>query len=87
MYVGIDELSRWEMNLYPNPASDQVIVESNIQSGVIEVYDASGRVVLSEAINQNRIHVNVSQFESGMYQFVITGPNGESTVGRVMISR
>ncbi|MFT5019125.1 MAG: hypothetical protein ACI9CU_000502 [Polaribacter sp.] len=59
------------LNLYPNPAADQISIELPIgnEIGLIEFYDASLRLVKSENINQSSgtIQISVSDLKSGMY--------------------
>lgn len=66
-------------NLYPNPASDFIMIENANQYDVT-MYDMSGRIVLEEKPNDGRI--NVSHLPDGTY---IVSVNKESTV--VIINR
>lgn len=59
------------LNVYPNPASDQIAIElpANNEIDMIEFYDASLRLVKSENINQSTgtIQITVSDLKTGMY--------------------
>ena len=66
-------------NIYPNPASDFIMIENANQYDVT-MYDMSGRVVLEEKPNDGRI--NVSHLPDGTY---IVSVNKESTI--VIINR
>ena len=65
--------------IYPNPASDFIMIENANQYDVT-MYDMSGRIVLEEKPNDGRI--NVSHLPDGTY---IVSVNKESTV--VIINR
>ncbi len=76
--AGQDELTNeMEINVYPNPVENDLFI--NILSGSvahrIEIYDASGRLVYSDNIENmnNLINVNVSDLHSGIYLMTITG--------------
>lgn len=66
-------------NLYPNPASDFIMIENANQYDVT-MYDMSGRIVLEEKPNDGRI--NVSHLPDGTY---VVSVNKESTT--VIINR
>lgn len=59
------------LNVYPNPASDQIAIElpANNEIDMIEFYDASLRLVKSENINQSTgtIQITVSDLKTGLY--------------------
>ena len=65
--------------IYPNPASDFIMIENANQYDVT-MYDMSGRIILEEKPNDGRI--NVSHLPDGTY---IVSVNKESTV--VIINR
>lgn len=66
-------------NIYPNPASDFIIIENAGQYDVT-MYDMSGRIILKEKPNDGRI--NVSHLPDGTY---VVSVNKESTT--VIINR
>lgn len=66
-------------NLYPNPASDFIMIE-NANQYAVTMYDMSGRIVLEEKPNDCRI--NVSHLPDGTY---VVSVNKESTT--VIINR
>ncbi|MGB0369279.1 MAG: T9SS type A sorting domain-containing protein, partial [Flavobacteriales bacterium] len=59
------------LNVYPNPASDQIAIElpSNNEINSVEFFDASLRLVKSENINQasGTVQVSVSDLKTGLY--------------------
>jgi hypothetical protein len=50
---------------YPNPASNTLIVQSNINT-TVELEDITGKKVISQVINKNG-QINVSALSSGIY--------------------
>lgn len=56
-----------DISIYPNPASDNVIIESLYDIEKIEIYNVMGQKVYDSAVNSKSININVSNFISGTY--------------------
>ena len=54
-------------NVYPNPASDVVTVQSSFKIREIEIHNALGQVVLRKEGSQNIETIDVSNLQSGTY--------------------
>ena len=68
--LSLQELSEAGYNLYPNPATDVVIIErTEGLPAKIDVYDMTGRIVLSTTTSDNPIQIDVSQWSPGEYVF------------------
>ena len=70
------------MQLYPNPGSDVVQLELddfdlNAQY-IMTIYDATGKVVVEENIQNALTRVDVSGFENGLY--IVEVRSGENTI-------
>ncbi len=61
--VNVDRYS----NVYPNPASDIVTVQSSFKVKEIEIHNALGQVVLRKQGSQNIETIDVSNLQSGAY--------------------
>ena len=68
-------------NVYPNPAQDFVMVESN-EADYVEVVDVFGRVVFATEMKET-VKVDMSGFASGIY-FVKLQANGATSVQKIM---
>lgn len=67
-FAGIEDLSTFELKVYPNPASELVTIESlhgSIESVVI--YDQMGKVLYNHTGTTNSLTVNTVELESGSY--------------------
>ncbi|MFY0643995.1 MAG: T9SS type A sorting domain-containing protein [Bacteroidia bacterium] len=62
--VSIHEYSSQELKVYPNPARDYVLVETDNQSTHFRVYSTKGELVLQQ--NEGN-HIDVSQLAIGTY--------------------
>lgn len=55
-------------NLYPNPASDNITIESNHNIYNVEIFDVTGRLLLSqECMGEQTVRVVVRELKSGYY--------------------
>ncbi|PCJ81532.1 MAG: hypothetical protein COA49_05430 [Bacteroidetes bacterium] len=86
--TGIDILNVNEFTLYPNPASNIVVLEvsSAIRSAVVSITDSSGRLVYNNKFNSlnGSTSLNVSQLSPGFYQVAVVNGN-VSSVKRLVI--
>jgi extracellular elastinolytic metalloproteinase len=68
--------------MYPNPASHQIHINSNKNSGLanVEVYDVNGRKVISKNIDLvNTATLNTAKLETGIYVLQINTDNATYT--------
>ena len=82
---GTDELiSLNEIKIYPNPASDFVIVESEkLKIYQIEIFDITGKLVKNCTINENLQSFDISNLEQGIY-FVNVKTNNVNRVFKLI---
>jgi uncharacterized repeat protein (TIGR03803 family) len=73
-------------NVYPNPASNYVIIESESLINNIIITDAIGKVVYQQNLNSTKVEINTSALRNGIYH-VKTSGNQQSGNSRVIINR
>ncbi|RDI14637.1 T9SS type A sorting domain-containing protein, partial [Flavobacterium sp. AG291] len=78
--VGVDDIKYLEMNIYPNPASTEVLVEipnlDLFQNVKLDLYDLNGRLIKwDNHIKSDEYRLDVSGLESGVYIISITADN------------
>ncbi len=72
--LSIDESKDLNIKIYPNPSTDMVQIEfDQITEGMLDTYDANGKLVQSQKLSDQEILIDVSQLESGMYQLKLDG--------------
>ena len=63
------------INIYPNPANDNITIEFTADYNSIEIYDSFGRKTMSRQVNtttgQQVIDVDISGYPSGLYLVVV----------------
>ena len=66
--VGVEETNAATLSVYPNPASDVLNVTTDIAAGTVyNVYDMTGRVVITGQINASTLRINVADLTVGQY--------------------
>jgi CubicO group peptidase (beta-lactamase class C family) len=56
-----------DVKLFPNPASNQLYIQWNVNNYKVQITDISGRKVFEDNDYENSKQINSSQFESGVY--------------------
>jgi hypothetical protein len=64
-------------SIYPNPVTDQLIVENGTLGANISIYSLPGELVYNGTINSNKEIINVYGFTSGTYIIELVKSNGE----------
>lgn len=74
LILGVNENSQADIQLFPNPVVEQLIVTGCGQCDVIRILDLNGKEVFTENINnQNRVEVNCTSLAHGVYFVQVTG--------------
>lgn len=71
-----------EYNIFPNPASGIVHLESSYGNISVKVYDVSGQVILEQ---DNTSSIDVTDYSSGTYVVEIIGQAGEKHFERLVV--
>ena len=72
------EISVVNVNVYPNPTTDQFTVRGDLLKNV-KVFDALGNLVLNTSVTLGSININTNEFKNGLYFVQATSLNGVST--------
>ena len=80
-FIGVEENILNDVSIYPNPAEDFIMINSeNVES--VDVLDIYGRIVTSLEINC-KTRIDMSNFANGIY-YVRIHSNGATTVKKVI---
>ncbi len=77
--TGIDEASKGNISIYPNPAYENITI-SNAGNSDLMLYDIFGKLVISENHISNNHLLNVSELAKGNY--ILKLINGDNTITR-----
>jgi hypothetical protein len=75
--VGIDEMNAGEFQVFPNPASNHVIVKSLIGITNIKVLNNSGQLVIDNEVNGMQFRIDLSELKRGVYYIKLETLDGE----------
>jgi hypothetical protein len=74
------ENGKLKISLFPNPASNVININSNVDSEVIgrvlKLYDASGKLCLTQIIQSENTILHIGDLSAGMYILRIEGQSG-----------
>lgn len=79
-FLGLNEVSKEKISMYPNPASDQVIIQG-FDQGAYRIVNNLGEIVAQGTVNGGL--VDVSKIANGIYQMEILQDN-KQYVGRLV---
>lgn len=66
--------------VYPNPVSNVLNINTNISNGIISLVDLMGRTVYTSPVNeQGHVKIDVHSFEQGIYILNISNGTGNET--------
>ena len=90
--TGIDELNSLNLNLYPNPATDQVTISFGRQIASayqLKIYDRFGKLISNQAIPQGvqKITMDTQAYINGFYFIQIESPNEVITRKKLIIMK
>ncbi|MFM7903351.1 MAG: T9SS type A sorting domain-containing protein, partial [Bacteroidota bacterium] len=86
---GISENASNGFSVYPNPASDYIMIDAAGKSiTLVELTDLSGRLVRSLQFpkgNNSNIRLNLEGLASGQYQLMLTHADRKTSAGKVTV--
>lgn len=79
--TGINDylLSKTNLNLYPNPSSDNINIEANTTIENVEVLNLMGQSVYTKTVNQENFNTNLNHLPKGIYLINIMFKEGVVT--------
>lgn len=83
--VSIKEISEVTLQIYPNPTTSSVHLESTNEMNTVKVLDITGSVVLSENVNTEIYNLNLSSLANGIYYVQIN--YGDKIVVRKVVKK
>ncbi len=87
--VGIDNILMPTMYIYPNPAKDKLTLELMNMPGstsIVSIYSIMGSAVFNTVLSTDKLEVDLSSFESGLY-FVKVNSKDRTFTTRIQIQK
>ena len=85
--VGIDEVDGLQVNIYPNPASRFLNIESAEGIREVVVYNAIGQQVIVRNINAASTQLDLGSLAIGNYTLRIVSQNGTETARKFIVNK
>ncbi|HLS29268.1 MAG TPA: T9SS type A sorting domain-containing protein [Flavobacteriaceae bacterium] len=83
-YMSVNDQQITNLTLYPNPANDFLYIENLTNPVQIDIYDLSGKVLLSKEVSEAIKQVNVSQLAEGVYLYQLSQNGLEVKTGKLV---
>ncbi len=76
--TGVTEnnLASARVDLFPNPAKNNITISTEITNGVIEILDVTGKIVATTRINSSNTNLNISNLNSSIYFYNVKDATG-----------
>jgi hypothetical protein len=78
----IEDLSLWEVSIFPNPFIDRFDLKSSEEIQSLLVYDAAGRIVSNIS---NSVHLSMQNLEPGNYFIHVITAKGTQTIRAIKL--
>ncbi|TXB63719.1 T9SS type A sorting domain-containing protein, partial [Vicingus serpentipes] len=76
--TGIEEVVLYDIRIYPNPASETLIIETaNLEVDQVRLINILGETLVSDRVNNSIIKMNVSEFSMGVYFVQLVDTKGQ----------
>ncbi|UPT66195.1 MAG: PKD domain-containing protein [Sphingobacteriales bacterium JAD_PAG50586_3] len=88
-FVGVDELlaNAPNINLYPNPASDRVVISADTEINVVDVYNINGALINSFNGNKNKLaELALTGYSPGLYFVRISNTKGYTNTTKLIVN-
>jgi hypothetical protein len=66
------------INIYPNPATEQVTLSSTNTIASVELFNSLGQKVLNLNADSNSVTINIANLSKGIYTIKTNTENGQS---------
>jgi uncharacterized repeat protein (TIGR01451 family) len=74
--TSVKKVSLTKVEIYPNPVSDVLTVNTDGSFNNLTITNTIGQVVLSQSVGANQAKVNVKTLPAGIYHLTLKGDNG-----------
>ena len=76
---GVGEQNGSQTLIYPNPVNDKLTVEAEEAIGTVEIYNLMGAMVYSQKNCGNKVEINTTDLQSGIYFIRLTNDKVSET--------
>lgn len=80
-----EETTNPQINIFPNPASDNITIANMVLGSQYTIYDSNGKSVLSGNNSANTLSISCKGLANGTYTILITNKSTRSTTKKFII--
>ncbi len=85
--TSIYENEIFNLNVYPNPAQNKIVVSSDEELETIIIFNILGEKILEQSAFQNKITINTSQLSNGIYFMSIFSHERKFSIREIIIDK
>lgn len=85
--LDIDEFALTDSMVYPNPVDDTSIlqVQPHLQATSVNIFNASGKLVMTKPLLNNATTISAMQLPSGLYFYTVQGNTSKFTTHKFIV--
>lgn len=83
--VGLNEITKAETNIYPNPATNEIFINSNVVLTSYSITNQLGQIVQSGLLEKN--NVSLKELSNGIYYLTLKNKEQVVSVKRISVLR
>jgi polyhydroxybutyrate depolymerase len=84
-FVSQEEMTMPTVQLYPNPVSDVLFIETETPS-MVRIVDITGRSVFENKTLVNRSEIDINKFAKGTYTVIIHSAQGKISIEKLIVN-
>ena len=65
--IGVEEINNNDFTVFPVPARNTLTIQSNEEVGKIEIFDFTGKLILTEQSFGMRLEISIDFLDAGLY--------------------
>jgi hypothetical protein len=74
--VGITEIAKCSVSLFPNPANDRIQIEHPLKDGNLSIMNETGEIVYTAVFNE-KAEVDLNKYSRGVYYLILNDQSGK----------
>jgi len=83
---GIDDFDSEMVSVYPNPASDYIIISSdNFINYHVQIIDQKGKILLTNKLLEENLKLSISELSKGLYFIIFVNEKNEKLFHKLII--
>ena len=77
--LNINKINTLEINVFPNPASNQILISTKQQNCMLEITSLSGELMFKRKFDE-KVSVSLNKFSTGIYIIIVTVNNNRNYI-------